>query len=674
VITHICALAIKLGFLFIINHILEGGIMAKQWAVLDAESDPFKFERFVKPFLWGFYDGETYRTFTTVQEAIDFLSVNEYLVYAHNGGKFDYHFMLQYVSNASPIFHNSQPVAFSMTGACPKIISSRLAEFQIGKSTFRDSYNILPVPLKQYAKDEISYDIFEKEERDKPENAKKIRKYLRMDCIYLYEIIKVFREGYGNGLTLAGSALKEWEKITHTQAPESTEGFYDRVAPWYMGGRVECFMSGLVKEDFKVYDINSAYPFAMLSKHPISVGYSVSKPAAGFERPRPTSLYRILAISDGAFPLRNETGSLWFPRKEDGEHEFYVTGWEYLAAIQTKTAKITKIIERLDFLKSIDFKVYVEHFYNMRLNAKKEMKKIKETLGENSDEYREWKAKDLIFKTFLNGLYGKFGANPKNYKQFVIIQAKYYKAFRQWRLNDRLRRWTEKKEDNPDTKEPCPTTSDFTFAGEWPDGTGERLLMMSETNHKRYYNVALAASITGYVRAMIWTAIANAHKRGAKVLYCDTDSIAVIGDIGNAISIGDQLGQWKDEGTYDHGAVCGKKLYAFHKKGATAKDIEEGKEWKMAHKGVRITHEDLLAIADGKTVTYKPMAPTGTLRGVNKGILDELRAGEVAEDGGTDGNGMQKLHAKRKHKKKGASKRLRKGSFVFTTRQVKMTV
>jgi hypothetical protein len=173
VFTHIYAIVISLGFLFIINHILEGGIMAKQWAVLDAESDPFKFERFVKPFLWGFYDGETYRTFATVKETIDFLSVNEYLVYAHNGGKFDYHFMLQYVPNASPIIHNSQAVAFSMTGACPKIISGRLAEFQIGKSTFRDSYNILPVSLKQYAKDKISYELFEKEERDKPEMRKR---------------------------------------------------------------------------------------------------------------------------------------------------------------------------------------------------------------------------------------------------------------------------------------------------------------------------------------------------------------------------------------------------------------------------------------------------------------------------------------------------------------------
>ena len=77
-------------------------------AVIDCETDPFKRGRIPAPFIWGFYNGETYEEFTNFNEVpstkllkdmrdtselIPYLQSQDIIVYAHNGGKFDYHFL-----------------------------------------------------------------------------------------------------------------------------------------------------------------------------------------------------------------------------------------------------------------------------------------------------------------------------------------------------------------------------------------------------------------------------------------------------------------------------------------------------------------------------------------------------------------------------------------------------
>lgn len=89
----------------------------------------------------------------------------------------------------------------------------------------------------------------------------------------------------------------------------------------------------------------------------------------------------------------------------------------------------------------------------------------------------------------------------------------------------------------------------------------------------------------------------------------------------------------------------------------------------MAHKGVRISHEELLTIAKGATVTYRPEAPTASLRGVNKDMLKTINA--IANASAVET--MSKANGKKRSKKVRKTTRKREGSFVFTTRQVKMT-
>ena len=88
----------------------------KPIAVVDAETDPFKKGRIPAPFLWGFYDGSTYEKFTSTDELIIYLYDKPIIVYAHNGGKFDWHFVLDYIDPYTKV----------------QIINGRIAKFRTG--------------------------------------------------------------------------------------------------------------------------------------------------------------------------------------------------------------------------------------------------------------------------------------------------------------------------------------------------------------------------------------------------------------------------------------------------------------------------------------------------------------------------------------------------------------
>lgn len=503
-------------------------------AVIDSETDPFKKNRVPKPFIWGFYDGLNYREFSEVSELVEFLRPQRLIVYAHNGGKFDYHFMLDYLSEFDDIM----------------IINGRISKFKIGLCEFRDSMNILPVGLKQFEKMEFDYSLLEFDIRDIPENKQKISEYLQSDCVNLYEMVTQFVAQFGMNLTQAGTAMKVWAKMYDAKPPKTDKEYYNLFSQFYFGGRVQCFESGIIERPFKVIDINSAYPYAMLSNHPMSTDYWQ-------QDGKPTTIdgdmfITVRAVSQGALPFRNPKGALIFP-DDNEEREYHVTGWEIIAAIETETVIIKKWLSYYCFFGLANFNEYITHFYEARLKAKQEKDK----------------AGDLFSKLLMNSLYGKFGANPENYKKFMVISPDYI-----GQLED----------------------TDYDFGGELgPWGLAQRGL---EANEMRYYNVATAASITGYVRAYLWKAIC----RCGGMLYCDTDSIAAefIGEIPQ----GNKLGQWKVEGQFNRAGISGKKLYIF--------DGPDGV--KKASKGARLTDNELWKIAAGETVIYEPENPTFSVK------------------------------------------------------------
>lgn len=247
------------------------------WAV-DCETDPFEVGLIVEPFIWGIYHGYNktpyYKEFTgtgenfvctpnDIENIVDFLSQQNVIVYAHNGGKFDWHFLSEFFEPTDDLL----------------IINGRLSKFIIGKCEFRDSYDIIPRPLSAYKKEEFNYKLMRKLVRHK--YMDEIRRYLFLDCEYLWEMVSLFERDYGRNITQASAAMKFWrsglrkvngDKILNS-VPRSKASFYDKFRPFYYGGRTQCFVGGDHKVKALSVDINSAYPFAMLEKHAYGLQY-----------------------------------------------------------------------------------------------------------------------------------------------------------------------------------------------------------------------------------------------------------------------------------------------------------------------------------------------------------------------------------------------------------------
>lgn len=361
-------------------------------ATIDAETDPFSKKRALndiipEPFVWGFYDGgfmdesKPFYYFETSAELASFIADKEFIIYAHNGGKFDFHYLKDFCDPFNPI----------------TAISGRIARMQIGIAELRDSWNILPVPLALYQKQDQDYSIHEYTERRKPENWARILDYLESDCRYLYQIVMAYRQRFGYHLTQAAGSMKEMNKKNPARLPQTQyPDFYDRYHPFFFGGRVECFRAGIIDQPFKVVDINSAYPFAMLSKHPYSYDVDIEP---GDARPEMTpeevtaSFYTVRCVSHGAFPWRDPTGrfddgALAFPN-DDKPREYNVTGWELQAAEETGTVSDLEILQCHIFNELSEFKSFILDLYEERRRAKKE--------GD--------KAGDLLAKLAMNACY-----------------------------------------------------------------------------------------------------------------------------------------------------------------------------------------------------------------------------------------------------------------------------
>lgn len=508
-------------------------------AVIDSETDPFKFGRKPAPFIWGFYDGDVYEEFRETWQLIEYLEGKDYVIYAHNGGKFDFFFLADFIDRLEPL----------------TVINGRITKFKIGASEFRDSFAILPVPLADHDKGEINYDIFELAEREKPENLKKISDYLYRDCTSLYNLVARYVDEFGLNLTLASGAMKTWLSMSKKEAPQSGALFYHEFKQFYYGGRVQCFQKGIINKPFKVADINSAYPYAMTFDHPYGINYTESNELPIDKGELQRSFIHMRARSTGAFPIRGKH-ALEFP--DDNQwRDVFITGWEFDAARDTGALIIDEIYSVYQFVETVEFNDYVSRFFAEKAASAK-----------GSADY-------IIAKLHLNSLYGKFGANPETYEQFITCA--------------------------PEDIDAIAAVHDYQFA----EMFGHNAIMVKPIpeHTMRFYNVAVAASITGFVRAYLWRAM----KQCTGLLYCDTDSIAAHDC--SLLQLGDKVGQWDIEAECDHGGIAGKKLYAFH--GING-------QWKTASKGVRLEHADIMRVCRGEIVKYAKPVPSYSLKnGVN---------------------------------------------------------
>lgn len=488
----------------------------------DTETDPFAHGDLPEVFVIAFYDPEHgYKYFWGANwkaEASQYLeTLPDGIVYFHNGGKFDFFYVMDWFVGPMMIVNG-------------RIIKANT----IHGHEFRDSYAIMPFALSAYKKDEMDYNLLKKSKREK--NKAKIISYLKGDVVYLHELVTDFIDTFGPQLTIGTTSMKELQKV-HTFASLAESQDEELRRDYYYGGRVQCFQKGIVTGNLKVYDVNSMYPFVMRDYlHPIGRPSCTTKKIG-----KETCFVSAEGINRGAFPVREKQGIRFDidgrERMPDGTRRiFHVTIHEYNTAIAHGLFEPTRIIRAINFDRRSTFKEFVNKFYDLRVQAK-----IDNDIS-----------RTLFYKFVLNSAYGKFAQNPKNYFDYQITD-----------ISEYPKNWTVCN--GHDNSKSCPNSHrEYVMDDKY-------IIWSNPSENNTRHNVATAASITGAARSVLMGAIAKA----INPIYCDTDSLICEGLKGVQIH-GSELGAWKLEESGTLAAIAGKKLYAVFDNEKCVKQANKG--------------------------------------------------------------------------------------------------
>lgn len=428
--------------------------MKRRLGVMDSETDPFEHGQAIEPFVVGFYDGYDFMYFwgdDCRERYVAYMEAQtrKYLIYAHNGGKFDMMFFLKYLEDD---LH---------------IQNGRIVRCYIGQHEFRDSYSIIPVALakfkgKHQKKDWTEADYQEKMCKANREKYKaEILDYLQADCLTLYDGVVEFQEEFGTKLTIGSTSMANLQE--HHGFSKGSQFYDEFFRPYYFGGRNQCFASGIIEGDYEIYDVNSMYPYVMKAyDHPISTAYNLNNRITSR-----TTFALIEAKNEGCLPMRTKTG-LDFTVPSG---RFYASIHEIRAGEETGTLKIQKVLHSIEHKEVSTFGAFVDHFYAKRLSAK--------ALGRDM--------RVTFYKLILNSAYGKFAQNPENFKEYNITHDSIIAGC-------------------------CQPSCPFDCQDHWrlSSTNGDYFIWERPSSRKLYFNVATAASITAAARAVLLRGLAAA--------------------------------------------------------------------------------------------------------------------------------------------------------------------
>lgn len=493
-------------------------------------------KRVPEPFIWGLYGEKGYEEFDSTDKFVSAIINKRIILYAHNGGKFDFIFLLDYVGETKV-----------------QIINGRIVSMMLGSCELRDSFSIIPVPLKDFGfKKDIDHWKLEKKLRHKYMNE--IKAYLYQDCKGLYDGVIQYRLVAGKQKTIASNAMA-FAKTLGIDPGKTNHRFDTKMRRFFFGGRCECFKFG-THRNIKLLDIRSAYPYAMLQDHATGSDFQIQPDLSGLSQTDIQRSFIVLeCFSRGAFPLRMPSG-LSFPHEFN---EYYVTGWEYL------TAQKFGLIDQINIKhvyctgKTINFAPYVNHWFHYKASHNKKTDPVNYTIG----------------KIMMNSLYGKLAQNPSRYYDYKIVKAgqpidedngwELHTEYGNHEIHRRESLWKWK----------------FELGVEW-QAKGI------------YNNVATGASITGFTRSHLLHAMQSIGQD--HIIYCDTDGLVTDtnSDL-SKLSFSEAIGNWDNEGTAAIGHFAGKKLYAIK--------LADGK-YKLANKGSKLNQVTVTKIIEGEEITY----------------------------------------------------------------------
>lgn len=319
--------------------------------------------------------------------------------------------------------------------------------------------------------------------------------YCRNDVLILKVAMEAFidfvkAEKLGSfALTIAGQAMKAFRCrflkpdtiFIHREKPSL---ILEREA--YAGGRNEAWRIGTVPGPIYYVDVNSMYPAVMIeNKFPVKLLTYRKRAKLGELKKFIDKGYQVIA----SVKLRAKQ-PIYFKKDRKlvfpvGEFTTTLSTPELIRAIQDNSIiEVYKMnLYECDYI----FREYVDYFYNKRLEAK--------SAGDA--------VKSLLFKIFLNSLYGKFGQKALNWEKIDDADPSIIKTETIVNVRTGQRRT-------------------YKVFG------GSRFVKVDKKDgDNEAYNSfpAIAAHVTAYARMLLWKYIETAGLDN--VYYMDTDSLFV---------------------------------------------------------------------------------------------------------------------------------------------------
>lgn len=485
----------------------------------------------------GFYDIETYHGFSSDIALIGYKEIDkpfEYYtdpvkfierlnlyhklrLFGYNSGRYDTPVLLEALKRRDyPISINN--VIFS---------GSAINTLQLNKIVFKDIILSLGGrwKLNQISKDFFGEGKIDYDSSNITEVTPDLIKYNEQDVVLTERLYKKIEEILQTRISTAPSMSfaiykDRFNPMIEMKCPK--RGIRDT----YKGGRNEIFK--FTGKDINVYDVNSLYPYVM-SKYSYPVGSlhkenNIDKDGYSFA---------IVDIPYSYIPYLGlkAYNKLLFPY---GSISGYFTNFELREAKRLgATIKVIEgwVADESEFL----FEKYVKHYYDARLEAKR-----------NNET-----AKDVMYKMLLNSLYGKFGQREEKDNIKSVLYQEYL-----GQMN-------------------TPQYINAELLLTYQSNKGEMAVLKMEKKKRFVYHDYLVSSyITAYARHTLYDYFLKAGLDN--VSYCDTDSIFTISDLSNVC--GKDLGLVKLEKTFKEYKAIAPKIY----RGIT----EDGKRYKKA-KGIR---------------------------------------------------------------------------------------
>jgi hypothetical protein len=468
---------------------------------------------------------------------------NKYTVFiiAHNGSKFDFIYLLPYITNArlSGNIHDIKQMNFKNKYGVEIITNDFFLTISSSLS------NIGKMFKSKNQKSDTTVMLSINNNEDVKNNYNELLEYCYQDCEVLKECFNLFKTNLESisykdkqliipqyWISTADLANKIFKlNFLSIKVYGLCHEEYHEMKKSYYGGYTMVFKPKM--ENGYAYDINSSYPSIMLEPMPIinkeypemiEVDYNIDIKTLYWNNNNKIRYFHVteyefpVNIFMSLFPTRTKNGNFYYRKGKD------IWIWDnMLQYIQDEPVFINTVIKidkYMEFETSDIYKDYVTCFYERRLQFKKENNEIQ----------------CQISKILLNSLYGKTG--QKEYLPTHICN------------HENLIEFITKYKHNINNITPI--------------SDSHVVIQNSKVNIDPDHMGALiyiASYITSTARLKLFKAIYSIINRGGQIYYCDTDSIYTNIQLDNEYISDIELGKWKLEYKVDKARFFGSKSY-----------------------------------------------------------------------------------------------------------------